>query len=177
MGALSRRPEAESVAAALASWRPILRLEPPATLDGGDVMHIGRTLFVGTSARTNAEGVRQLAALVEPFGCRVTPVPVRDCLHMKSACCPLGGDAILVNRAWLDVASFRGYRLIDVAPEEPWAANVLTIDETVVMPACYPATREIVERLGRVTVPVDVSELMKAEAGVTCMSIVFEARG
>jgi len=97
MGAVSRRPESESVARELARYRPLRWLREPATLDGGDVMHAGSTLYVGASQRTNAEGIRQLAAELEPFGYSVAPVEIRGCLHMKSACCYLGRQTVLAN--------------------------------------------------------------------------------
>jgi len=175
-GAASRRPEVESVARALSRYRPLGWIQAPATLDGGDVMHAGRKFFVGASTRTNAEGIRQLACHLKPSGYAVETVQVRDCLHMKSACCYLGRHTILVNRAWLDTAPFREFHLLDVAPEEPWAANVLAIGETVIIPASFPATARILEKSGWTVRPLDVSELMKAEAGVTCMSLILETR-
>jgi dimethylargininase len=175
MGASSRRPEAESVARALARYRPVHWLREPATLDGGDVMHAESAFFVGVSRRTNRAGIGQLSASLEPFGYSVTPVEVRDCLHMKSACCYLGRGIILANRAWIDPAPLRDFRILDVPEEEPWAANVLTIGESAILPSCFPATRRILERAGWNVVPVDVSEIMKAEGGVTCMSLIFDA--
>jgi dimethylargininase len=175
-GALSRQPEVESVALALSGYRPLAWIREPGTLDGGDVMHAGRTLFAGASARTNAEGIRQLARHLDPFGYSVVPVEIRGCLHMKSACGYLGNQTILANRAWLDTAPFRDFRILDVAPDEPWAANALAIGETVIIPSSFPATARVLEALGWNVRPVDVSELMKAEAGVTCMSLIFETR-
>jgi len=175
MGAVSRRPEAESVARELARYRPVRWLREPATLDGGDVMRAGSALYVGSSRRTNAAGIRQLAAELEPFGYAVAPVEIRDCLHMKSACCYLGNQTILANRAWIDPAPFRNLRILDVAPEEPWAANVLAVGESAILPSCFPATRRILERAGWNVIPVDVSEIMKAEGGVTCMSLIFDS--
>jgi dimethylargininase len=176
MGAVSRRPEAPTVARELARYRPVRWLREPATLDGGDVMHAGSALYVGASQRTNAAGILQLAAELEPFGYSVAPVEIRSCLHMKSACCYLGKQTILANRAWVDPAPFRNLRILDVAPEEPWAANVLAIGETAIVPSCFPNTRRILERAGWHVIPVDVSEIMKAEGGVTCMSLIFESR-
>src|ERR1044071_3555120 len=87
MGAESRRPEAESLGAALAPFRPLHWMEAPATLDGGDVFRAGRTLFAGRSQRTNDQGIAQLRAVLAPFGYDVRPVDVRGCLHLKSGCC------------------------------------------------------------------------------------------
>jgi len=153
----------------------VRRMREPATLDGGDVMHAERTLYAGLSRRTNAAGIRQLADALEPFGYAVAPVAIRDCLHMKSACCYLGDGTILANRAWFDPAPFRGYRILDVAPDEPWAANVLAIGGSVVVPACFPATRRILEQAGWNAIPLDVSEIQKAEGGLTCMSLILES--
>ena len=110
MGALSRRPESESLALALARFRPLRWLREPATLEGGDVLRLGSAVFAGLSSRSNAEGVAQLAAELSPFGYSVRGVAVRGCLHLKSACCAIGERTILANRAWFDAARIRGIR-------------------------------------------------------------------
>jgi dimethylargininase len=175
MGAESRREESASLAEALAECRPLRYLREPATMEGGDVMRVNKTVFVGLSPRTNEAGVAQLAAELEPFGYRVRPVAVRNCLHLKTACCSLGDETVLVNRAWVDTAPLRGLKLIDVAEDEPWAANVLRIDEAVLMPASFPHTEAILRRAGLNVRTVDLSELRKAEGSVTCMSVIFES--
>lgn len=172
MGAESRRGESDSLADEVARHRELLRIEAPGTLEGGDVMRIGKTLYVGLSRRTNVAGLQQLAQLVAPFGYWVTPVEVHGCLHLKSACCHLGGDVVLANRAWLDLDAFCGIRFVDV--EEPGSANVLRVGETVLMPASYPRTRALLESHGYAVRTVDVSELIKADAGVTCMSLLVQ---
>ncbi|HLH18104.1 MAG TPA: arginine deiminase family protein [Bryobacteraceae bacterium] len=172
-GAASRRPEVECLAPALAPFRPLRRIEPPATLEGGDILRAGRTLFAGLSTRTNAEGIAQLAAIAEPHGYTVIPVEVRGCLHLKSAACYLGRDTILANRAWIDAAPLSGHRILDV--REDWAADVLATGDTIVIPANFPATAALLETEGFRPLPIDVSELQKAEAGVTCMSLIFTA--
>jgi len=170
MGASSRRGESESLARALERFRPLCSMHEPATLDGGDVMVAGKTLFVGVTARSNGAGIGQLAAEVEPFGYRVRPVVVEGCLHLKSACSYIG-DAVLVHRPWVDAAAFAGMRLLDV-PEE-CGANVLAIGETVLVPAVAPRTAELLSGLGRQVKPIDNSELMKAEGALTCCSLIF----
>lgn len=175
MGAESRRGESESLARALADYRPLRRLREPATLEGGDVMGVGRTLYVGLSNRTNRAGIEQLAGELREFGYSVVAVPVRGALHLKTACCPLGNSMILANREWADMAPLAGLRIIDVAPGEERAANVLNLGGSVIIPACFPRTAEILEGAGFMVRPLDVSELMKAEAGVTCCSLIFEA--
>ncbi|SRR5579883_321484 len=172
MGAVSRRPEAESIARALEPFRPLRYIREPATIEGGDVMRIGKSLYVGQSRRTNREGVRQLTELIAEFGYRVVPVPVSGSLHLKSACCPLGDGAVLANREWIDASALHGLEVIGVA--EPASANVLRLGDAILMPSSFPGTREILESRGFRIVTVDISELQKAEAGVTCSSLIVE---
>lgn len=179
MGAPARRGESESLAKALAEYRPLAHLREPATLDGGDVVRIGKTLYVGRSRRTNQEGIRHLAEIAGPLGYRVIPIDVNGCLHLKSACCAISDDAVLCQRAWISNGIAAGalgdIKILDVAAEEPGAADVLRIGDTILMPAAFPRTRGILENAGYRVEIIDVSELMKAEAGVTCMSLLFEA--
>jgi len=175
MGAESRRLEAETLAAEIAKYRKLLRLEAPATLEGGDVMRIGKTLYVGRSRRTNVEGIQQLAKLLDPYGYYVVPVEVGDCLHLKSACSFVGDNTILANRAWMDQDALCSLKILDVPEEEPRAANALRIGETVLMPSAFPKTCDLLEKSGFRVRRLDNSELLKAEAGVTCMSLLFDA--
>jgi len=174
MSADSRRGESESLAEALAQFRPVIRMRAPATLEGGDVMRMGKTLYVGLSRRSNAEGARQLAAIVETHGYRVVPVQVTGCMHLKSACCAVSGDTVLANRALFDASALH-CKMIDVPTEEPGAADVLRIGCTVLIPASFPRAARLLEQSGFQVESLNVSELQKAEAGVTCMSLVFES--
>jgi dimethylargininase len=175
MGAASRRRETESLARVLSAYRPVQFMQSPATLDGGDVMRIGRTLFVGASSRTNAEGVSQLRELLAPYGYRVKAVGVTGCLHLKSGCSYVGRNSILINRAMVDAAQLEGFELIDVPSTEPNAANALLIGDVVITPASFPQTKATLEGRGLRVRAVDVSELQKAEGGVTCKSVIFNA--
>ena len=173
MGAPSRRPEARSLADALARYRPLEFLVEPATSDGGDVMRIGRLVFVGLSQRTNREGIAQLRDILQPYGYQVQAVEVTGCLHLKSACSYIGNNTILVNRSLIDVGPFREFELIDVPDEEAGAANALLVKDVVIMPASFPKTRSLLEQRGFRVQTIDLSELQKAEAGVTCTSLIF----
>jgi dimethylargininase len=173
MGALSRRGEGETLARALEKYRELRYIVEPGTLEGGDVMRVGKTLYAGYSRRTNVAGIQQLAGMLHPLGYFVVPVEVRGCLHLKSACCYLGDDTVLANRAWMDPDALCGLKILDV--EEPRGANALRIGETVLMPAAFPRTCELLERSGFQVRTVDNSELLKAEAGVTCTSLIFDA--
>jgi dimethylargininase len=175
LGTASRRPEADSLAQALANFRMLEYVSLPATLEGGDVLRIGRKLFAGLSSRSNAEGVRQLAAILAPYGYEVAGVAVTGCLHLKSAVTYLGRNTLLANRAWFDVKPFFGYEWIDVAPEEPHAANALTLGNTILFPASFPRTRAKLEAHSFAVTTIDISELQKAESGLTCSSLLFDA--
>jgi dimethylargininase len=173
MGAASRRGERASLAAALSEFRPVVHMADPAKLEGGDVMRVGRDLYVGLSARTDAAGAAQLGEILAPYGYRVTAVELRDCLHLKSACCCVGEGTVLVNRAWVDWSVLGKYRLIDIAPEEPWSANALRVGDAVVLADAFPKTAGILRAAGFGVRTVDVTELMKAESGVTCSSLIL----
>ena len=174
-GAPSRRAEVEPMASVLAGFRPLLRITAPGTLDGGDIVRIGRDVYVGRAARSNAEGIAQLATLLAPFGYRVQGVATQGCLHLKSAVTAVADDTLLVQPEWVDSSVFAGYRLIEIDPTEEHAANAVRIGDTVVHPDCFPRTRERLERAGIAVSAVDVSELQKAEGAVTCCSLVFDA--
>lgn len=173
-GAVSRRGETESIAQALAPFRELRYIREPATLEGGDIVHVGKTLYAGLSSRTNRAGIAQLSELLSPFGYRVVPVEVTSCLHLKSGACWAGGDIILANRDWIDAEQFRDFSIIDVATDEPSAADVLPLQGTLLIPASFPHTSEILDACGIKVRPIDVAELQKAEAGVTCMSLLFK---
>ncbi len=172
-GAASRRGEVESSAAALAAHLPLRQISAPATLEGGDVLRIGRNLYVGASRRSNAQGVAQLAQALAPFGYRVRAVAMRDCLHLKSAATFIAPDTLLVNPAWVDPAEFGCARVLAVAAGEPFGANTLTLSGVTLVSADYPRTRELLETAGIATRTLEVSELHKAEAALTCLSVVL----
>jgi dimethylargininase len=175
LGTESRRPEAVSLAQAVSKFRRLEHVTLPGTLEGGDVLRIGRKLFVGLSKRSNAAGIRQLAAILVPYRYEVIAVPVTGCLHLKSAVTCLGRDTLLANRAWFDPAPFSGYHWIDVDPLEPHAANALALVNTIIFPASFPRTRARIEAAGFHVTPLDISELQKAESGLTCSSLIFES--
>jgi dimethylargininase len=175
LGTKSRQPEAESLAKALAPFRKLACITAPGSLEGGDVLRINRTLFVGLTTRTNAEGIRQLGEILAPDNYKVVGVPVTGCLHLKSAVTYLGGNTLLSNRQWFDTTPFSGYEWIDVSPDEPHAANALALGDIVIFPASFPKTRAKIEAAGFHVTPIDISELQKAESGLTCSSLLFES--
>ena len=171
-GAPSRRPEVPVVADALKSYRELVEIEAPGTLDGGDVLRIGKRVLVGISGRSTLAAIEQMRAALVPFGYTVEGVPVTGCLHLKSAVTRVAEDAVLVNPAWVDVALFDGLAVIPIDPAEPYAANALLIGDSIIYPTAYPRTRGLLERHGIDVRAVDVGELIKAEGAVTCCSLI-----
>jgi len=176
LGTESRRPEAASIAAALRPFRTLEYVSLPGTVEGGDILRLGRTLFVGLTGRSNPNGVSQLSELVAPFGYTVRGVPVQGCLHLKSAVTALDERTLIANRAWFDSSLFGGYDFVEVDPAEPAAANALALSGTVVFPASFARTRARIEARGFPVLALDIAELQKAESGLTCSSLIFEAK-
>ena len=172
-GAPSRRAEVAAVEAALRPWRRLVHITAPATLDGGDVLQVGRNLYVGLSSRSNLAAVEQLRQVLAPLGYRVEPVQVRGCLHLKSAVTAVHAGLLVLNPAWCDKAAFGDIATIETDPTEAFGANVLRLDSSVIMGAAYPKTAARLRAHGVVVHTLDLSELAKAEGAVTCCSLVF----
>jgi len=175
LGTESRRKESTTIAAALEKYRKLAHVKLPGTIEGGDVLHVGKKVFVGITARSNPEGIRQLAVILDHYGYDVTAVPVTGCLHLKSAVTSLGRNTLLGNRAWLDWERLPGFEWVNVDSTEPHAGNALALRDSVIFPASFPKTRALIEARGFNVVPLDISELQKAESGLTCSSLLFEA--
>ena len=173
-GAPSRRPEVASVARELGRHRTLATIEAPGTVDGGDVLTIDRTIYVGASARTNADGIAQLRRIAGAAGYTVQAVPIRGCLHLKTAVTEVAEGTVLINPDWVDRIAFAPFDQIEIDAGEPHAANALRIGDGVVYPASFPRTLRRLESAGIRPTLVDVAELQKAEGAVTCCSLVFD---
>jgi dimethylargininase len=173
-GASSRRGEVDTVARALEPYRPVRRMYEPACLDGGDVLRVGRTLYAGRSSRTNDRGIAQLREFVSSFGYAVIPTTFRGCLHLKSAATSIADDTVLLNPEWVDPRAFTGLQTVEIDAREPFAGNVLRIGDTVLSAGAHVRTNAALEESGFRLVTVDISEMQKAEAGVTCCSLLIE---
>jgi dimethylargininase len=172
-GAPARRSETAVVARWLAKVRPLRVIEAPATLDGGDVLVVGRRMFVGASDRTNAAGAAQLRELVEDYGYTLDTIPVSGCLHLKSAVTLVSEDTLLINPAWVPADRFDALNLIEADASEPYAANARAAGGKVIYPAAFPRTRARLLAHGLAVQPVEMDELAKAEGAVTCCSLIF----
>jgi len=175
MGTEARRAEPGGVELELRKHREIERIEPPATIEGGDVLRVGRRLLAGLSSRTNAAGVNALEEIVRAHGYEVIPVPVRRCLHLKTACTALPDERLLVNPEWLDMQALREFEVACVPRTEPWAANMSIVGTRVCVAAGHPQTAGLIRQFGFDVRAIDVSEFAKAEGGVTCLSILLRS--
>ena len=173
-GSDARRGEVAGVAPFVRRHRDVVHIEAPATLEGGDVLRIGRELFVGVTTRTTRNGVEALRKHVEPHGYRVHPVVVPGALHLKSVCTAVDEETILADATRVDVSPFVEYEVIQVSAEEWMAANVLLVNGTVCMHSGFGKTIDLLQQRGIDVQTVDISEFLKAEAGLTCMSLLFK---
>ena len=174
MAAEWRRGEPAAVESVLAGYRDIARLSDAATMDGGDVLRVGRELFVGLSSRTNARAAEELKRILKPLGYQVTPINVTGGLHLKTACTALDERTLLVNPAWVETEPFGGFELLAVPGDEPLAANTLRVRDALFLQAGFPKTLEMVRARYERAEVLDISEFIKADAGLTCLSLVFE---
>lgn len=172
-GALSRRGEIARIAPEISKYRAVKSFTFPVTIEGGDVLKNGKKVYVGQSTRTNAAGLKALQGLLEPYGYTVIGVSVHGCLHLKTGCTFITPETMLINSEWVDTEVFKPYHQLEVDHSEIWSANALTINGTTLMTKNSPRTIEKVDRLGCPVVAVDISEFEKAEAGLTCMSLVI----
>ncbi len=172
-----RQREVPAVEAALARYRELQRITAPGTLEGGDVLRVGRAFYVGITSRTNAVGISQFSSLVERFGYRAIPVEVTGCLHLKSAVTALDEETLLLNPSWIAADVLPRVRHVAVHAEEPSGANALVVNGSVHLSARFGRTRDRVEEAGFPVTALDLSELEKAEGALTCSSLIFSARG
>lgn len=174
LGAESRRVESEAmrkVMEDIVGRDQMAVMEAPATLEGGDVEVVGRTVLVGRSTRTNAEGAQVLRAMVGEMGLVVREVGVHGCLHLKTACTAIGDGVVIANRRWIDGGVLEGIRVVDVPEDEAWGGNVIVRGGRGLVAKGFGGVRKLLEREGLEVREVDVSEFAKAEAGLTCLSV------
>lgn len=172
-GADSRKPETESIARALTPYRELVFIESPGTVDGGDVLVLGKNIYVGLSTRSNKQAIDQMNQLLGKYGYKTQGVEMHDCLHLKSAVTRVNDETLLINRNWVDVENFEGYDLIDIDPSESFAANCLPINDSIIYPTTFPKTTAKLEARGYKIKSVIVDELAKAEGAVTCCSLII----
>ncbi len=176
-GASSRRGEIESMRNALADFFPaLMSIEPPGTVDGGDVCEAGRSFFIGISERTNEAGAQQLTGLLEQFGHTCSSLDIRDesgLLHLKSGLAYLGDNRLVVAESLAGRAEFAGYDLVVVNSNEQYAANCVRVNNQVLVAAGYPALAGKLRDLGYQTITLEMTEFQKMDGGLSCLSLRF----
>jgi len=172
-GAASRREEGKAVAEALYAYRELAYIGDTGTLEGGDVLRIGKTLYVGRSSRTSTVGIMLLREIVEPLGYTVTSVPFSRCLHLRAAVSKVAPNTLLINPEWVDPAVLPDMDILEVDPSEPYAANALMVNQDLVCSVSYPKTTAMLKDRGISVTSIDISELTKAEGNISCCCITF----
>ncbi len=170
-GAASRRGEEAAIEPLLAAHRPVARITAPGSVDGGDILVMGKRVIIGISGRTNEEGARQLAKIIDGEGMRCITLAAGDGLHLKSSVNALGDDRLLVTQEFAECAELSEFERIVVPADESYAGNSLWVNGTVLVPAGFPATRELIDELGVETIEAQVGEFRKMDGGLTCLSI------
>jgi dimethylargininase len=173
-GADSRKPETESIAKALTPYRKLFQIQAPARVDGGDILRIGKQIYIGLSSRSDTNAVEQIQDFLQPYGYEVHAVMVTGCLHLKSAVTQVAENTLLINPAWADKKYFGGMKFIEIDPSESYAANALLIGDMILYPKAFPKTRKKLADAGIKIVDVDADELAKAEGALTCCSLIFQ---
>ena len=170
-GALSRQGEELTLEPILKQFRPMAHIQPPGTVEGGDILMVENHFFIGLSDRTNKEGAAQLAKLLEDAGHTAETVPVASGLHLKSGVNYVGKNTLLVTNSLADHPAFARYNKILIDPDEEYAANTLWVNDILLTPKGFPKTSAKLTRLGIRVIELDVSEVQKMDGGLTCMSL------
>jgi len=173
-GAASRRPEVTGVEAALKPYLTLASIQSPGTLDGGDLLCVGKIIYAGLSTRSNQSGINQLRSIVADYGYSVEAVEVSRCLHLTSAVSAVSPESLLINPDWVSRSEFGDCELIDIDRDEPHAANALLVRNSIIYPSSFPRTAEKLVTHGIDLIPVDMSELQKAEGAATCCSLILK---
>ncbi len=172
-GALARQGEEKTIAPVLGSYRKIEHIDPPGTVDGGDVLMVENRFFVGISDRTNRAGAEQLGGILKRYGHDWLPVTVSDGLHLKSSLNVVGKNTLLLTASFSNLDMLKDFDKIVLSDTEAYAANTLFLNDHLIMPKGFPDTKRKLEKLQCPIVELNVSEVRKMDGGLTCLSIRF----
>lgn len=175
-GAPSRNHEIDSIREVLMEYYSedvIEKIQAPGTLEGGDVMMCGDIFYVGRSARTNAEGIRQFGEILGKYGYKVIEVPLEKVLHLKTGVNYLENNNMLVSGEFIDKEEFASYNKILIPEDEAYAANCIWMNGNVIVPEGYPRVLKAVKEAGYPVITVDTSEFKKIDGGLSCLSLRF----
>lgn len=172
-GAKARQGEEDTIAPVLTQYRQTAHVQPPATLDGGDVLMVGNHFFIGISKRTNPEGAVQLGKILEVYGNTWETIPVEAGLHLKSSINYLGNGTLIVTKNFANKAGLKRYDKIVVDETEAYAANTLRVNDHLLAPQGFPKTKQKLQSLGFDIIELHMSEVRKMDGGLTCWSVRF----
>lgn len=178
LGVPSRQGETLSLREHLSPYRSTHQITPPGTLEGGDVLQVDRKVFVGISKRTNLEAIEQIQIQLKSYDYEVIPLELKECLHLKTACTYIGQQTFILNPQWVRkdffCSAFPQYKALTVHPSEPFAANTIKVGHTLITSASAPQTNQSLIAKGFSIQTLDISEVEKAEGGLTCLSLIFK---
>jgi len=173
MASKSRTGEEVEVKSTLSKYKDIYEINPPGTIDGGDVLRINERIYIGLSERTNQFAIQQINTSISDCGYQIIPIEIRHILHLKSACTHIGNDYVILSSGHFDEKIFSEYHKIIVSEKEAYSANCLSVNGKVLIQKGYPNTRKLIENEGFETIEIEVSEFRKGAGSLTCLSIIF----
>lgn len=168
-----RRGEENTIEKALKKYRTVVRIKEPGTVDGGDICQTEDHFFIGISGRTNHEGARQLKSILSQYGYSASLIEVHHTLHLKSGFNDLGNNRLLIHEQFLDNPAIKNFGNIIVPEKEAYAANVVRINDHLLVPDGFPETLSILKQLDIPLIVLDMSEFRKMDGGLSCLSLRF----
>jgi dimethylargininase len=173
-GAPSRNPEPKLLGSTIRKYFTSLeRIEAPGTLDGGDVMMVGKHFYIGLSERTNEKGASQLIKILKKYDMTGSTIPLKEMLHLKTGLSYLENNILLITGEFLKMEAFKNFNQIVVDEDEAYAVNSIWVNDTIIVPEGYPKTLKKIQEAGYRTITVDVSEFRKLDGGLSCLSLRF----
>ena len=173
MGIKSRLGEEIEVRKTLSNYMKTCGIEPPASIEGGDVLRINEKIYIGLSGRTNQFAIQQVKTFISDYEYRVIPVEIDKILHLKSACTYIGNDYVVLVPGYFDDNVFSEYKKIIIPEKEAYSANCLSINGKVLISKGYPHTKKLIENEGFEILEIEMSEFRKGGGSLTCLSIIF----
>ncbi|MFP3859543.1 MAG: dimethylarginine dimethylaminohydrolase family protein [Bacteroidales bacterium] len=166
-----RLGEEKKIADVLARYKPLEEISLPGKVDGGDILRVGKHFYIGMSARTNEEGARQLSEILKKYGYTSSRIPVKNVLHLKTGVAYLGENTIIASKEFSDY--FSSFNILELSPEEEYAANCLLINDTLLIPKGFIKSKTKISDLGYNIIELEMSEFRKMDGGLSCLSLLF----
>lgn len=173
-GAESRKGEPKHIKKELKQhYKNIEQIQPPGTIEAGDIMMVGNHFYIGLSARTNESGADQMISYLSKYGFTGSKIELKEVLHLKTGMSYLEHNNLLISGEFVNHPYFKEFNKIIIDPKEAYSANCIWVNDTVIIPSGFPKTLKQVHELGYRTIEVDVSEFEKIDGGLSCLSLRF----